>query len=205
MKSIRTRPDLVTFEAQSSVHGLGSQSSQPHVPRTRSHYPGSLEGWGGFGKVFGEFGLCFCGFVFGGVAGQLLVFLVGPARSSVAGKRPEDELGNGPTLGGDSGGRSVFCFSRQRQAWMAMIPICAHYAPISVQRWDCVQCIAVVQHSFLESPHILETRDVHTHKYSYLRLVTHFKIVYGGSGPENGHETALDLVCGDIFGSVLHH
>ncbi len=38
----------------------------------------------------------------------------------------------------------------------------------------------------------------------YLRLVTHFKFCIG-SGPDNGHETALELVSGANFGRVLHH
>ncbi len=32
-----------------------------------------------------------------------------------------------------------------------------------------------------------------------------FGVVYCGSGPENGHETALELVSGANFGCVLHH
>jgi hypothetical protein len=40
---------------------------------------------------------------------------------------------------------------------------------------------------------------------AYLRLVTHFMFFNCGSGPEHGHETALELVSGVNFGCVLHH
>jgi hypothetical protein len=39
---------------------------------------------------------------------------------------------------------------------------------------------------------------------AFRRLVTHFKFVIG-SGPENGHGTALELVSGAHFVRVLHH
>jgi hypothetical protein len=40
--------------------------------------------------------------------------------------------------------------------------------------------------------------------FSYLRVMTHLNFVYCGSVPENGHETALELVSGANFGCVLH-
>ncbi len=50
----------------------------------------------------------------------------------------------------------------------------------------------------------LKNKKLRTSESTYLRLVTHF-VFYCGSGPEHGHETALELVYGANLGCVLHH